>query len=219
MRIATWNIERLKHKSQLAVILEFCEQARADILVLTETDTRVKPSFQHCFQTSMLSDDPVPYHTTERRVSIFTNYECVNRYPTYDERTALCVELATEHGKLLVYGTIFGIQGNRHPSFRKDLEKQLSDIRRFAAANHHLCVCGDFNCTFADNYYYTKLTRGAMENAFTESKLALLTESQAECIDHIALSRGFMTDAVTTVEEWNLDKKLSDHKGIVVDVN
>ena len=43
LRIATWNIERLKHKKSLEQILLACEQIQADILVLTETDHRVYP--------------------------------------------------------------------------------------------------------------------------------------------------------------------------------
>ena len=38
MRIATWNVERLKHKNELERITECCIRESADILVLTETD-------------------------------------------------------------------------------------------------------------------------------------------------------------------------------------
>lgn len=43
MRIATWNIERLKHIAQMDEIYALLDKARADILVLTETDTRICP--------------------------------------------------------------------------------------------------------------------------------------------------------------------------------
>ena len=36
LRIATWNIERLRHKKFLEQILFACEQTQADILVLTK---------------------------------------------------------------------------------------------------------------------------------------------------------------------------------------
>ena len=38
----------------------------------------------------------------------------------------------------------------------------------------------------------------------------------AECIDHIAVSTEFVGNSIIHVEEWNLDKSLSDHKGIAV---
>ena len=47
----------------------------------------------------------------------------------------------------------------------------------------------------------------------------MLTASQPECIDHIAISSSFVGSASYTVEEWNLDKRLSDHKGIAVSIN
>jgi len=44
MRIATWNVERLKHKSSLEEMRRLCEDSQADILVLTETDARLHPN-------------------------------------------------------------------------------------------------------------------------------------------------------------------------------
>ena len=43
MKIATWNVERLKHKKQLDQIQGLCNSIKADILVLTETDKRLHP--------------------------------------------------------------------------------------------------------------------------------------------------------------------------------
>jgi endonuclease/exonuclease/phosphatase family metal-dependent hydrolase len=217
MKIATWNIERLKHKASLDSITLACRQADADILVLTETDARMKPQYEHCLQTPKLIEiEPTNYRSTENRVSIFTNYECVKQRPTYDEYTALCVEIETERGNLLVYGTIIGIYGNRHRNFEKDLAKQLADIERLSSGSQNLCVVGDFNCSFADNYYYTKSGRTAMTEAFTKNQLALLTRNTSECIDHIAVSEKFVSGDTVQIEEWNIDKKLSDHKGIMV---
>ncbi len=42
MKIATWNVERLKHSSKLEEIISKIEELEADILVLTETDSRIK---------------------------------------------------------------------------------------------------------------------------------------------------------------------------------
>lgn len=54
-----------------------------------------------------------------------------------------------------------------------------------------------------------------------ENNIFLLTGHRAECIDHIAVSDDFMYDenlSVLSVDEWNIGKELSDHKGIVVDM-
>jgi endonuclease/exonuclease/phosphatase family metal-dependent hydrolase len=219
MKIATWNIERLRHKSQLDSIIRNCEEISADILVLTETDSQVNLNYKHCFQTPKLIEiEPTNYKPTENRVSIYTNYDLVRHHQTYDNYTALCVGLSTERGNLLVYGTIIGIYGNRHKSFAGDLAQQLADIERLTASDKNLCVCGDFNCSFADNYYYTKFGRAAVEKSFAQNGLELLTKNQPECIDHIALSKDFVADSAVQIAEWNIDKTLSDHKGIAVEV-
>jgi endonuclease/exonuclease/phosphatase family metal-dependent hydrolase len=218
MKIATWNIERLRHKNELPLIVENCEQAGADILVLTETDSRLNLNYKSCFSTLPPEGAENYYAETETRVSIYTNYDFVRQYATFDEHTAICVELKTDIGNLLVYGTIIGIYGNRHKSYMPDLMRQTADFERLSVGNN-LCICGDFNCSFSDNYYYTKAGESALEEAFSTNKLELLTRNQPECIDHIAVSRELVGGCRVGVREWNLDKKLSDHKGIVVDIS
>lgn len=219
MRIATWNVERLKHWRQLPEIVAACEQAAADILILTETDARIRPAFRYCFQTLCPAEiAPGYYAPTERRVAIFTNYECVRRHATYDKYTALCVELATELGNLCVYGTIMGVEGNRRASFREELPRQLEDIAGLAAAGHNICVGGDFNLSFADNYYFTHFGRDALTKSFTANGIRLLTANVSECIDHIAVSERCLGGVEPDIAEWNQAKSLSDHKGIVVTI-
>lgn len=110
MRVATWNVERFKHRHFLKKIISAIENVKSDILVLTETDERIKPNYSYAFHTPKLYTAPSDYHmpgryknyavadvyaVTENRVSIYTNYPCVKQYETYDNYTALCVELDT----------------------------------------------------------------------------------------------------------------------------
>lgn len=218
MRIGTWNVERLKHKTELPTVLDFCMRAKADILVLTETDRRIRPKYRYCFDT-LTANDVIPelYRDTENRVSLFTNYELVRRHETYDGYTAVCVELKTEHGNLIIYGTIMGIFGNREQSYLSDLQKQMEDIKRLSALGS-VCVVGDYNCSFVDGYYYTKRGRDIIVNSFCDMGVTILTEKQLECIDHIAVSERYLAGAEVQVGEWNLDKSLSDHKGVMVEL-
>lgn len=219
MRIATWNVERLKHWRELDEIIDACNRVKADILILTETDSRVKPNHPFGYHTPQITEhQPVYYKPTENRVSIFTRYPCVRQHPTYDPYTSLCVELKTEQGNLLVYGTIMGIYGNRHSNFREDLAKQIDDFMRLSAGGQNLCIAGDFNLSFSDNYYYTKEGRDALLDCFDQIDIKILTATKARCIDHIALSDRFAVGANVQIEEWNLDKRLSDHKGIVIEL-
>lgn len=123
MKIATWNIERLKHIKELDNMQDICNALMVDIFVFTESDTRMSLNYKNCFCSESLAeevynigDKPIVYADTERRISIFTNYECVDKHSTFDERTALCVEMKTPVGNIIVYGCIVGIVGNRHPS-------------------------------------------------------------------------------------------------------
>ena len=217
MRVATWNIERLRHKNELDNIVANCEQVAAEILVLTETDSQVELGYNFCFSTAPPENEIVRYKATETRVSIYTNYELVKRYATFDEHTAACVELKTDLGNLIVYGTVIGIYGNRHDSFMPDLSAQVADIERLASYGNPVCICGDYNCSFSDNYYFTKDGRARIEDMLIMNRLELLTRNQPECIDHISVSRELVGDSEVLVKEWNLDKKLSDHKGIMVE--
>jgi endonuclease/exonuclease/phosphatase family metal-dependent hydrolase len=138
-------------------------------------------------------------------------------YETFDKYTALCIAVETERGRLIIYGTIMGIFGNRDVSYKTDLEKQIEDIK-WLSEKGNLCVIGDFNCSFADNYYYTNAGRNMILQTFDECDISILTEKKEECIDHIAVSNAFVKSAGVDVLEWNYDKLLSDHKGIVVDI-
>ena len=89
-------------------------------------------------------------------------------------------------------------------------------IRRLSELGDGICVCGDFNCSFSDNYCFTQAARTTLLDLFRDTGLTLLTERQTECIDHIAVSSSMVTTKRPVLEEWNVDKRLSDHKGIVV---
>lgn len=101
MKIATWNVERWKHKSALGEMRHICDELNADILVLTETDSRLHPDYRcDCHTPLLFEQPPLYYKLTENSVSIFTNYPCVSSYTTYDANTSLCIELKTEIGDL-----------------------------------------------------------------------------------------------------------------------
>jgi len=63
-----------------------------------------------------------------------------------------------------------------------------------------------------------KLGRNLVRQTFRGCGIDILTQDVPECIDHIAVSKGFAGER-TAVAEWNKDKSLSDHKGIVVEIN
>ena len=216
MKLATWNIERLKHKKSLDQIREELNRVDTDILILTEADERVElPQYAHKVLTKGL--EKPTYASTEYRTIVYSKYPLVGSKPTYDAHTAICPVFETPLGQLAVYGTIMGIFGNRHASFNEDLEKQLTDVDVLSKETA-LCIAGDFNISFSDNYYYTKDGRNALNACFERNNLVNLTATLPEAIDHLVLSKSFVDNRTTKLTEWNLDKALSDHKGVCVEI-
>ena len=217
MKIATWNLERFnKSKSNNQSIIDCLINTNADILILTETNDIINlGDYYNSFHTSKLEE---PYYNEgERRVSIYTKYDFIEDFKAFRPDTSICVKLKTPLGELAVYGTILGTHGNRNESFAADLDSQIADFDRIAKTNS-LCISGDLNMTFADNYYYTKAGREKLNASFENLNLINLTASIPENIDHIILSKTFVADRQIKVETWNLDKTLSDHIGISVEL-
>ena len=57
-----------------------------------------------------------------------------------------------------------------------------------------------------------------MRQTVQNCEIDILTQDTLDYIDHIAVSKGFAGERAA-VAEWNKDKPLSDHKGIVVEIN
>ena len=216
MKIATWNIERLKSSKKLAGIIAQLHAIDADLLILTEADERViLPQYENVLMSEPLN---APYYNThEHRTIIYSKYKLIGTDNTYDGETAVCACLETPNGPLAVYGTIIGIHGNRRPSFKENLEEQLLDFD-FISHKMPLCIAGDFNISFSDNYYFVKHGRDSLNACFARNNLVNLTTELPEAIDHIVLSKSFVGNRTVKLTEWNLDKSLSDHKGVCVEL-
>ena len=91
--------------------------------------------------------------------------------------------------------------------------------RHWFSKNKNLCVIGDYNITFSDNYYFTNFGRNELKKSFEENEIENYTQDLKETIDHIAISKKFNGDFKIETTEWNIDKKLSDHKGVSINWN
>ena len=217
MKIATWNVERLKKKKYLREILSEIEKINANVLILTETDSQILPeNYPYKIETKPLVLVNPLAKNTENRVSIFSKFPIVETFGTYDEFTSCLAEIETPFGTLFVYGTIVGVLGNRNQNFIPDLKSQMNDLQKFSEKN--ICFVGDFNCSFSDNYYFTNEGRNLFNENFKILKLKNITAKIPENIDHIVMSENFIERFKIKISEFNLDKKLSDHKGIIVEL-
>lgn len=103
--------------------------------------------------------------------------------------------------------------------FIADLDQQLLDFDRIAEKNN-LCIAGDLNISFGDNYYFTEEGRTKLNTSFEKNNLLNLTEKIPRNIDHIILTKTFIEQKTIQLHPWNLepDKKLSDHMGVAVTI-
>jgi endonuclease/exonuclease/phosphatase family metal-dependent hydrolase len=217
MKIATWNIKRpTKNDKRIPLILDILKTVNADILILTETNEFLSlDNDYNCFHSTNAKE--TFYKEGEKRVSIYSKYNSLGHIKTFRDDTSICTILETPLGDLAVYGTIIGIEGNRKPNFEEDLDQQLLDFEKIANENN-LCISGDFNISFGDNYYFTENGRQKINDSFAKLDLKNLTSEISQNIDHIALTKNFITGKSITFDTWNLDKTLSDHIGVSITV-
>ena len=216
MKIATWNIERLKHRKKLDRIVEVLNEVDADILVLTEADERVKlPQYEWMLLSDTTRDDSFGYG--EHRSIIYSKYGISVPVSLWSNCRSMCEAITTPYGELMIYSTIIGTYGNRRASFKTELEEQIFDFD-LLVKDGPLCIAGDLNISFSDNYYYTKHGRDELNACFERNNLVNLTAELPEAIDHIVVSKSFVKDRSVKLTEWNLDKSLSDHKGVCVEI-
>lgn len=217
MRIATWNIERLKHRKRLPEIIAQLNEVAADILILTEADEAVKlPQYEHMYMSRNVESHHIFTHS-EHEVIVYTSFKDLGTERTSDGMSSMCDIFETPFGPLAVYGTVIGKYGNRRPCFKVDLVNRIDDFD-WISREYPMCIAGDFNISFSDNYYFTHHGRDTLNQSFKDYGLVNLTAHLPEAIDHIVVSKAIVKDKQITVGEWNLDKSLSDHKGVFVDI-
>jgi hypothetical protein len=195
---------------------------------LTEYDEQVELDYPYQLATEFIAEESfkkeskVFYKPTERRVKLFSRFEIVQKFETYNKHTSLCVELKTPKGNLIVYGTIIGIFGNRHKNFNEDLASQIEDYKRLGK-DKNFCVAGDFNISFSDGHYFTSEGRKALNAIFTELDMQIVTSDIEKNIDHIAMSNAFLQNQTPLPKLWNEKTAkavppLSDHMGVWIQV-
>lgn len=224
MKIVNFNIERLLILSKLKSIIELIESYDADIIVLTETNSKLidlgKNYFaQHSKPLSKNQDNVNFYREGENRVSIYSKYPIKSRIQTIDEFTSVAIEIETGFGELIVYGTIIGIFGYSRDKgrFVKDFNEQESDFIKIFA-NENVCLVGDLNISLSGRIYPSREYRQKLNTLIEEFDMDKSTGNLEDNIDHILISKKFINNRDIKVEKLNVDKRLSDHFGICMTI-
>jgi len=102
--------------------------------------------------------------------------------------------------------------------FIDEVAMQMEDIKKIAEQSS-VCLAGDLNMTFRDNYYFTAHGRKLLTDGFAAAGLKNLTHDIAKNIDHIVVSEDFIKEKKITIAMLvNTDYKLSDHIGVMVEI-
>ena len=220
MKILNFNVERLLNKLKVEPIMQIIESYKADIVILTETNSekiKLNSSYfcQHSAPLSKNHDDVDYYRNGENRVSIYSKYPIIRKIYTSDEFTSLAVQVETNFGNLIIYGTIIGVFGYSADKCRfiKDFENQAIDFENIFK-NNNVCLVGDFNISMTGRAYPSKEYRDKLNKIIDEYKLDDSTGAIENNVDHILISKKFIGNLKLKVEKFNADKKLSDHIGI-----
>lgn len=217
MKILTWNVERLKKGAD---VLAACIKGyNADIVILTETGKalNLESEYNHVHTTVLNGLHDGYEYRNEIRTSIWTKYNVIQKHVIYDCATSICADVETEIGLLTLYGTIIGIDGGKGDNFKKGLDSFIADI---ATLNKDklMCLAGDFNIMLSGYAYPSHEAGNKLKQLFNKTDVVCLTAEIDMNVNHIAVSNVLIKGKTITVEIWNEDKKLSDHKGICVTI-
>jgi endonuclease/exonuclease/phosphatase family metal-dependent hydrolase len=240
MRIATWNLERpkpnswLKNPSRTAKIAE----VDADLWVLTETSSAISiPGYEY------VSTQPtdVDRYPGENFTTIWSRWPIIKVIHTNDPEVAVCAEIDTPAGPMILYGTIItyandGVNDGgykRWEKHRQSIRNHAKDWRQIQQQfpHHHFCIAGDFNQSrdgsgwYADPEAVTMLTTILLDLSLDcKTGIDLRKTGKLETrasVDHICLSRP-LAGAVVDIGAWEgttIDgTRMSDHNGVFVDV-
>ena len=229
LRIATWNLERPRtHKTdKINALKQKMQMINADIWILTESHEAMSPNEN--YQGAHTEHIESRHTDGERRSSIWSRFPINQIIETHDPETAVCVDLQTPEGPVIVYATVIPYDGagTGYPYrsgmefveglktmelHRASIERHRTDWQRIRAEHpdHEFIVAGDFNQHRDGVGSYGARGREPLSNALSASMLSCVTEQDFKALgklttrrnlDHICLSQRLVSK-VTEVDAW-----------------
>lgn len=246
MRVATWNLDHAYNASRpIQLQINKIVEINPDIIVVTETCESISLQdygYKVCYPQQKNSHG-------KYCVGIWSKYPVLSSPVIQETMLAVCAEIDSPLGKLLVYGTIIPYHGYKGSDGKsgaweehyKAIEKQGSDWTALLNTfkNIPLIVAGDFNQTRdgSKQSYGTEKGRQLLSDKLTLNKLVCLTEENFGAsgklsidpkkakvrnnIDHICTSSSFLKPHYVGAWDHFTDDNLflSDHNGVYLDFN
>lgn len=220
MKISLWNLMRPHpgSNSRNQFFIDRLNEENADILILTETNTLIKPDGDyHSLSSTRLSGEikGVKYKEGECRVMVFSKYPFIRLITTANPEMSVCGEVETPFGKLIVYGTVIGDLGGRGGSFKEDLAVQSEELTQLAKQGNVL-FGGDLNISFTGPVYPSRDAADKATTLFKNLSLNNLTQHFPNNAVHCVISNSFIENKHITECRASFDKKITDHSLITL---
>ena len=237
MRLATWNVERLRSGRRRARALDWVNRIAADIWVFTEADSDFAPHGLRHVHTSL--PDPAR-HPRERWVSIVSSFPLEPVALVGDPiRSAAAFVHPPGTGALIVFGTVLPWTTDRwrghrgSDAFAAALAAQLIDLRslRTRERSSKFVLAGDFNQHLGDgDRYWSGRNKRLISEALAELGLTVLTANPTDpvqrvapdrrSVDHVCVAKPLECNR-ESLGVWppgpQPDPLVSDHFGVVLE--
>jgi hypothetical protein len=240
MRIGTWNVEHAAGAEKNAQRTSLIRANPADIWVLTETHDDLDLSATH---KPVHSEQRPTDRPGARWVSIWTTYDVLYRISVDDAERTVAAMMNTPLGLMVVYGTVLpwhsdrgkhaeGVEVPYWSEHHREISRQAAEWSELRDRHKYafMCIAGDLNTNINGPHYYgTKLGRSLLSDVLDANRLTCVTSTdrlpegalQHPPIDHIFLSDKWAATAhvASAWEGTQHGVRLSDHSGLVVEVN
>ena len=235
LQMLNWNVEWAEPKWKAVEIERRIGQYPADIICLTETDTRhvALPRGGHSICAQSDWGQPCPMdHEGRRKVLLWSQRPWCDvdevGDPSLPPGRFISGTTQTDIGKVTVIGVCIPYSRSRvgprwNRKMWQDHEEFLVGLARMVkrAPRERVVVVGDFNQRFGQRSSTPLRLREALWSAFSPHLLiatAGLGFQGYRTIDHIALSRDFTAESLGVISNVHENGLLSDHFGVVADL-
>jgi len=223
MKILSWNVERPNNNPNAVkntFIVNLIEKLNPDLIFLTETNAAINFKEYYCHQSLELPPvyENQAYKPGENRITIFSKFPIEKTIATYDPYTAVCCEVNSGIGPLILYGSIIGSFGGKDDFFKKDLQQQQSEIENLAK-HHNVIYSGDFNISFSGFPYPSREVIYDMNDFFKANALRNITGGNENSVTHVVVSKALLNGKKIKQEMMEVGTQISDHNLVVVEID
>ena len=233
MKVVNWNVQWATRRSgRSPEILRRIERHDPDIVCLTETDADF--GLGYGYTVNALPDYGMGVRGKRRKVVLWSRNPWrpavgLGRATLVPGRFAAGIT-DTPIGPLTVLGICIPWAGSRTSRFGgkqrqwQDHEEYLDGLKRLLAPVHRsrVVLVGDFNQRLGGRSNVPLRLREKLRQALPSAMTVTTADAEfagRRTIDHIVVSNDLKAGAIDIIDNWDGERRLSDHFGVVADLS